>query len=131
MGFKFAKSEIELEYLGKSYSLTVNTRMAVDLEKHIGIHPIVLMLKINKAVEKGEMPPLGLMAEFFEFMIKRAGCRDVELDDVYGELFGGGSSIEISTMIGSLLGLFIPQADEGEKKDPKLHKPSSEVTLTL
>ena len=120
MAFTFGKSEIEFVYLGKLYALKVNARVAVDLEKHIGMHPLTLAIKINKDGIEGNMPPMGLMAEVFEFMLKKAGA-PVDFDELYGELFGGDNQIAISTTIGELLGLFIPQNDDVEapKVKPK------------
>jgi len=74
-------------------------------------------MKINNAAASGEMPPMGQMAEFFEFMLKRAGAT-VDFDELYNQLFDGDEVIEIATKVGELLGLFIPQNDEVEN-DPK------------
>ena len=117
MAFTFGKSEIELSYLGKPYTLKVTTRLAVDLERTMGMHPLTLAMKINNAAASGEMPPMGQMAEFFEFMLKRAGAT-VDFDELYNQLFDGDEVIEIATKVGELLGLFIPQNDEVEN-DPK------------
>ena len=117
MAFTFGKSEIELAYLGKPYTLKVTTRLAVDLERTMGMHPLTLAMKINNAAASGEMPPMGQMAEFFEFMLKRAGAT-VDFDELYNQLFDGDEVIEIATKVGELLGLFIPQNDEVEN-DPK------------
>lgn len=121
MAFTFGKSEIELSYLGKPYTLKVTTRLAVDLERTMGMHPLTLAMRINKAALAGEMPPMGQMAEFFEFMLKKAGAT-VDFDELYSQLFDGDESIEIATKVGELLSLFIPQNDEIEeapKKKPK------------
>lgn len=117
MAFTFGKSEIELEYLGKPYTLKVTTRLAVDLERAMGIHPLTLAMRINKASIEGEMPPMGQMAEFFEFMLKKAGAT-VDFDELYNQLFDGEGALEIAGKVGELLGLFIPQNDEVES-DPK------------
>ena len=121
MSFKFGKSEIDLDYLGESYTLKITSRLAVDLEKTLGIHPITLAMRINTAAMAGEMPPMGQMAEFFEFMLKRAGA-NVDFDVLYSQLFDDQCSIEIATKVGELLSLFIPQNDEVEaspKTKPK------------
>lgn len=120
MGFKFAKSEIELTYQGKPYTLKVDTRVAVDLERHIGMHPLTLAIEINKCAQKGGIPPLGQMAEFFEFMLKRAGCRNIDFDELYSAMFDAGDVEGISESIGEMLGLFMPQIDEAEDTIPKL-----------
>ena len=117
MAFKFGKSEIDLEYLGNPYTLKVTSRLAVDLERTMGMHPVTLAMKINKAALDGEMPPMGQMAEFFEFMLKRAGAT-VDFDELYSQLFDDQEVLEIATKVGELLGLFIPQNDEIED-DPK------------
>jgi hypothetical protein len=119
MAFKFAKSEIELTYKKVSYTLKVNARLAVDLEKHIGNHPLVLAININKCASAGVVPPLGQMAEFFEFMLKRAGCPNVDFDEVYEAMFESGDSDNVAVSIGELLGLFMPQIDEVETESPK------------
>jgi hypothetical protein len=119
MGFKFAKSQIELEHDGQSYNLSVNTRLAVDLERHIGMHPLTLATKINNAISKQEIPPLGQMAEFFEFMLKRAGCRSVDFDELYGAMYDGTDAVDVGRQIGELLMLFMPQTDEQEAPKPK------------
>ena len=118
MSFKFGKSEVNFEYLGKSYSLTVNARLAVDLERHINMHPLTLLIKINKDAMAGEMPPMGVMAEVFEFMLKRAGA-PVDFDDIYSELFGGDKQAEISGLVGDLLTLFVPTNTDTPKPTPK------------
>ena len=121
MAFKFGKSEIDLEYLGETYTLKVTSRLAVDLERTLGIHPITLAMRINTAAIASEMPPMGQMAEFFEFMLKRAGAT-VNFDELYSQLFDDECSIEIATKVGELLSLFIPQNDEVEaapKTKPK------------
>lgn len=122
MGFKFSVSELEFGYKGESYTLPINARLAVDLERTIGMHPLTLAQRINAAAVKGEIPPMGQMAEFFEFMLKRAGARNVDFDEVYGELFGGNDASVIGESVGNLLGVFIP-ASEGEEVDPKQSKP--------
>lgn len=119
MGFKFAKSEIELTYKGKPYTLAVTTRVAVDLERHIGRHPLGLAIEINECAQKGGIPPLGQMAEFFEFMLKRAGCRDVDFDEVYSAMFDSENTDNVTESIGEMLGLFMPQIDEVEETSPK------------
>lgn len=123
MAFTFGKSEIDLEYLGKPYTLKVTTRLAVDLERTMGIHPLTLAMRINKSAIAGEMPPMGQMAEFFEFMLVKAGAT-VDFDELYSQMFDGESSIEIAGKVGELLGLFIPQSDEAEapKTKPKRKK---------
>jgi hypothetical protein len=124
MAFTFGKSEIDLTYLGKSYTLKVTTRLAVDLERTMDMHPLTLAMKINKASIEGVMPPMGLMAEFFEFMLKKAGAT-VDFDELYSQLFDGEASLEIAGKVGELLGLFIPQNDEIEdapKDKPKKAK---------
>lgn len=118
MGFKFSASEIEFGYKGESYNLPINARLAVDLERAIGMHPLTLAQRINLASVKGEIPPMGQMAEFFEFMLKRAGARSVDFDEIYGSLFDGTSSSDIGESIGNMLGVFIPSS-EGEETDPK------------
>lgn len=115
MSFKFAQSEIELDYKGRTYTLKVSTRLAVDLERHISMHPLTLASKINQAVVKGEIPPLGQMAEFFEFMLKKAGCSDIDFDELYGLMYSGEDAADIGQSIGSLLMMFMPQIDEVEK----------------
>jgi len=124
MGFKFAKSEIELTYQGKPYTLKVDTRVAVDLERHIGRHPLALAIEINECAQKGGIPPLGQMAEFFEFMLKRAGCRNVDFDDLYSAMFDSGDTDGVSESIGEMLGLFMPQVDEVEETSPKQKAPA-------
>lgn len=118
MGFQFSVSELEFGYQGATYTLSINARLAVDLEKTIGMHPLTLAQRINAASVKGEVPPLGQMAEFFEFMLKRAGARNVSFDDVYGELFGGDNAADIGQSVGELLGVFVPAFDGGDV-DPK------------
>jgi len=120
MAFLFGKSEIELDYLGKSYTLKVTARTAVDLERSLGMHPITLYMKIVKASQAQEMPPMGLMAEFFEFMLKRAGAT-VDFDELYSQLFDNDAMTEISEKVGELLQLFLPQSDEIDipKTQPK------------
>lgn len=118
MAFKFSVSQIEFVYKGESYVLPINARIAVDLERTLGMHPLTLAQRISASNLKGEMPPMGLMAEFFEFMLKRAGARSVNFDEVYGELFGGNDAKEIGESVGNLLGVFIPSSDEVEH-DPK------------
>jgi hypothetical protein len=117
MSFIFGKSEIDLEYLGKSYTLKVTTRLAVDLERTLGMHPITLAMRINNAAIKGDMPPMGKMAEFFEFMLKRAGA-DVDFDQLYSQLFDKDDSVMIAMKVGELLKLFMPQEEESEEKKP-------------
>jgi len=124
MAFTFGKSEIDLTYLGKPYTLKVTTRLAVDLERTMDMHPLTLAMKINKASIDGVMPPMGLMAEFFEFMLKKAGAT-VDFDELYSQMFDGEASLEIAGKVGELLGLFIPQNDEIEeapKAKPKKAK---------
>ena len=118
MGFQFSVSELEFGYKGETFTLPINARLAVDLEKTIGMHPLTLAQRINAASVKGEVPPLGQMAEFFEFMLKRAGARNVSFDDVYGELFGGDNAADIGQSVGELLGVFVPAFDGGDV-DPK------------
>ena len=120
MAFLFGKSEIELDYLGKPYTLKVTARTAVDLERALGMHPITLYMKIVKSAQAGEMPPMGLMAEFFEFMLKRAGAI-VDFDELYSQLFDNDEAAIISEKVGELLQLFLPQSDEIEipKTAPK------------
>tara|TARA_R110000782_G_scaffold231378_1_gene317710 strand:+ start:34 stop:405 length:372 start_codon:yes stop_codon:yes gene_type:complete len=118
MSFTFGKSEIDFEHNGKSYNLKVNARIAVDLERHIGMHPLTLLVRINKDAIAGEMPPMGIMAEVFEFMLKKAGA-PVDFDEIYGELFGGDRQAEISGIVGDLLGLFIPTNTDTPKTKPK------------
>lgn len=121
MGFKFSVSELEFGYKGESFTLPINARLAVDLERTIGMHPLTLAQRISAAAVKGEVPPMGQMAEFFEFMLKRAGARNVDFDEVYGELFGGDDATSIGESVGNLLGVFIPSSDE-EEIDPKPSK---------
>ncbi len=121
MSFIFGKSEIDLEYLGKSYTLKVTTRLAVDLERTLGMHPITLAMRINNAAIKGDMPPMGQMAEFFEFMLKRAGA-EVDFDELYSQLFDKESSVVIAMKVGELLKLFMPQEEEGDEKKPNPKK---------
>lgn len=121
MAFQFSVSELEFGYRGETYTLPINARLAVDLEKTIGMHPLTLAQRINAASSKGEVPPLGQMAEFFEFMLKRAGARNVSFDEVYGELFGGESAADIGQSVGELLGVFVPSND-GADIDPKPSK---------
>lgn len=116
MAFTFGKSEIDFEYLGENYSLSVNARLAVDLERHINMHPLTLLIRINKDAQAGEMPPMGLMAEVFEFMLKKAGA-PVDFDAIYNELFGGESQQEIAGIVGDLLTLFVPTNTDTAKKD--------------
>lgn len=116
MAFKFGASQIEFGFKDKEYTLLINARLAVDLEKTLGIHPLTLAQRISKAVDKGETPPLGQMAELFEFMLKRAGARDIDFDDVYGELFGGSNAEKVGVAVGELLTVFVPVED---KPDPK------------
>ena len=118
MAFTFGKSEIDFEYGGKPYNLKINARLAVDLEKHIGLHPLTLLVRINKDAIAGEMPPMGAMAEVFEFMLKKAGA-PVDFDEIYGELFGGEKQAEIAAFVGDLLGLFIPTNTDTPKTKPK------------
>tara|TARA_R110000772_G_scaffold240232_1_gene352435 strand:- start:346 stop:717 length:372 start_codon:yes stop_codon:yes gene_type:complete len=118
MAFTFGKSEIEFEYQGKSYSLKVDARLAVNLERHINMHPLTLLIKINKDAIAGEMPPMGLMAEVFEFMLKKAGA-PVDFDEIYAELFGGESQAEIAGIVGDLLTLFVPTTTDTPKTKPK------------
>lgn len=121
MAFQFSVSELEFSYLGSDYKLPINARLAVDLEKTIGMHPLTLMQRIGAASQRGEVPPLGQMAEFFEFMLKRAGARNVSFDEVYGQLFGGDDAASIGESVGELLGLFVPSHD-GADIDPKPQK---------
>lgn len=123
MAFKFSVSQLEFGYKGQSYTLPINTRLAIDLERNIGMHPLTLAQRISAASVKGEIPPMGQMAEFFEFMLKRAGAINVTLDDVYGELFSGDDSAQIAESVGSLLAVFIPQSEgEDDPKPSKSHK---------
>lgn len=122
MAFKFSVSEIEFNYQGVDYELPINARLAVDLERTIGMHPLTLAQKISQAGSKGEIPPMGLMAEFFEFMLKRAGARSIDFDEIYGELFGGDNASEIGEYVGNLLSIFIPSSEDLEI-DPKSRKP--------
>jgi len=121
MAFQFSVSELTFGYRGEEYTLSINARLAVDLEKTIGMHPLTLAQRINASAIKGEIPPLGQMAEFFEFMLKRAGARNVSFDDVYGELFGGDDAASIGESVGELLGVFVPAFD-GSDVDPKPSK---------
>ena len=116
MAFTFGKSEIDFEYQGKNYSLTVNARLAVALERHINMHPLTLLIKINRDAQAGEMPPMGIMAEVFEFMLKKAGA-PVDFDEIYNDLFGGDKQREIAGIVGDLLTLFVPMSDDEVKKD--------------
>jgi hypothetical protein len=122
MAFKFAKSEIELTYQGTPYTLKVDARMAVNLERHMGKHPISFATEIQKCVVNKTIPPLGEMAEFFEFMLKKAGCHDVDFDEVYSAMYDEGDTDGMSESIGEMLGLFMPQIDEEETKTPKKAK---------
>ena len=121
MAFQFSVSELEFTYKGEEYTLPINTRLAVDLEKTIGMHPLTLAQRIGISAQKGEVPPLGQMAEFFEFMLKKAGARNVSFDEVYGELFGGTDAADLGDTVGQLLGLFVPSHD-GADVDPKPQK---------
>lgn len=122
MAFKFSVSELEFGYKGESYTLPINARLAVDLEKSIGMHPLTLAQRINAAYSKDEIPPLGQMAEFFEFMLKRAGAKNVSFDDVYGELFSSDDAASIGESVGNLLAVFIPEQDGNV--DPKRKAPA-------
>lgn len=121
MAFKFSVSELEFGYKGETYILPINARLAVDLEKSIGMHPLTLAQRISASAVKSEIPPMGQMAEFFEFMLKRAGAKNVDFDEVYFELFGGDDAHSIGESIGNLLGVFIPDSD-GAEADPKPRK---------
>lgn len=119
MGFKFAKSEVELLYKGKPYTLKVDMRLSVDLERHMNSNPLNLALEINKCAVSGKVPPLGQMAEFFEFMLKRAGCPNVDFDEVCSSMYDDQDEDEVAEKIGQILGLFMPQTDEVETENPK------------
>jgi hypothetical protein len=119
MGFKFAKSEIELTYQGVPYTLKVDVRVAVDLERHMNMHPLTLAIEINKCATDGKIPPLGQMAEFFEFMLQRAGCPNVDFEEVYSAMYDTDDTDGVAESIGEMLGLFMPQIDEVETKGPK------------
>ena len=119
MGFKFAQSTIELEHNGRKYDLLVNTRLAVDLEVYMNMHPLTLWQRISASTEKNEIPPMGQMATFFEFMLKKAGCNDVDFDKLYNSMFDGQDAVAVSSQIGQLLSLFAPQQDEEPEASPK------------
>tara|TARA_R110000796_G_scaffold82038_1_gene180376 strand:+ start:543 stop:932 length:390 start_codon:yes stop_codon:yes gene_type:complete len=119
MGFKFAKSEVELSYKGTAYTLKVDMRLSVDLERHMNSNPLNLALEINKCSVAGKVPPLGQMAEFFEFMLKRAGCLNVDFNEVYSAMYDSEDNDKVAETIGEILGLFMPQVDEVETENPK------------
>ena len=59
------------------------------------------------------------MAEFFEFMLKRAGCPNVDFDEVCSSMYDDQDEDEVAEKIGQILGLFMPQTDEVETENPK------------
>ena len=119
MGFKFAQSEIELTYKGKIYPLKVTTRLGADLSAHMKSHPLNLAIEINKCAVDGLVPPMFKMADLFEFMLKRAGCPDVDYDQVYSAMFDDQDENKVAESVGEILGLFMPQVDEVETENPK------------
>ena len=118
MSFTFAKSEVDFEYEGKQYSLKVDSRLGANLERHIDMHPVTLLIKINKCALDGEMPPMGIMAEVFEFMLKKSGV-PADFDKIYKDLHGGENQEELARIVGSLLVLFIPATSDTPKTKPK------------
>lgn len=117
MSFKFSASQVDFGYKGEQYSIAINARLAADVEIYLGTHPVNLMQKIIASENKGELPPLGQMASFFCFMLKRAGARNIDQDEIYGELFGEDYSSQIGEAIGNLLAVFVPHQEA--VSDPK------------
>ena len=112
--------EIELEWDGKTYTVTPTYALIQQVEQRLSLASL-----LERTM--GGHPPLSQLADLLAMCLRAAGCQDKDAtaENINAEIYNGANAQALTVGATAILLALLPQRITREKKAPVLVKEAS------